>query len=272
MLKKRLIAVLILRDGQVVQSVRFKHTNVIHYDALHAIEAFNKWAVDEIVILNVSRDSSTREQFLEVVDRVSAHCFVPLAAGGWINDEDYAHRLLRSGADKLVLNTALADEPELLKRLSSRYGRQCVVASIDVKRDSTGASQIAVDRGGRLIGTSPEIWAARAVDLGAGEIFLNSVDHDGARKGYDLESLARVCRAVSVPVVAFGGVFGWEHLVEGIAAGASAVAAANQFHYTEQSTRKAKSYLAAAGIPVRRHGQTLGAVPKNDTPSRTELR
>jgi cyclase len=259
-LKKRLIAVLILRDGQVVQSVRFKHTNVIHYDAVHAMEAFNKWAVDEIVILNVSRDSVSREKFAEIVERISSHCFVPLAVGGWIDSEDYAQKLLRSGADKLILNTALADDPQLVSRLALRYGRQCIVASMDVKRDASGLPQIAVDRGSRIVDFAPEAWARKAVELGAGEILFNSVDHDGARKGYDLESIQKVCEAVPVPVIAFGGVFTWNHLVEGINVGASAVAVANLFHYTEQSTRKAKTYLANAGVLVRQQGQSLAPV------------
>jgi cyclase len=257
MLKKRLIAVLIMRDGQVVQSVRFKHTNVIHYDAVHAMETFNKWAVDEIVILNVSRNLTSRDKFADIVARISSHCFVPLAAGGWIDNEEYAQRLLRSGADKLVINTAVADDPQLVGRLALRYGRQCIVASIDVKRDAVGVPQIAVDRGSRIIDIAPEEWARKAVELGAGEIFFNSVDHDGARKGYDLESIRKVCEALPVPVIAFGGVFTWNHLVEGINAGASAVAVANLFHYTEQSTRKAKSFLANAGVLVRQQGQSL---------------
>lgn len=257
MLKKRLVAVLILRNGQVVQSVKFKHTNVIHYDAVHAMEAFNKWAVDEIVILNVSRDPSTKGEFVDIVERISTHCFVPLSVGGWIDEEAYAQKLLRSGADKLVLNTAIADNPELVRKLSLRYGRQCIMASMDIKREADGQPQIAVDRGSRLIRVAPEVWAEKAIEMGAGEIFINSIDHDGARKGYDIESLEKVCSRVNVPVIAFGGVFGWNHLVDGINAGASAVAAANQFHYTEQSTRKAKSYLASAGIPVRLQGQSL---------------
>lgn len=257
MLKKRLIAVLILRDGKVVQSVRFKHTNVIHYDAIHAMEAFNQWAVDEIVILNVSRDLVSRESFAEIVQRVSSHCFLPLAVGGWIDNEEYAQKLLRSGADKLVINTAVADDPQLVSRLATRYGRQCIVASMDVKRDAAGIRQIAVDRGSRVIDASPTEWARKAVELGAGEILFNSVDHDGARKGYDLESIREICESVSVPVIAFGGVFTWNHLVEGINTGASAVGVANLFHYTEQSTRKAKSFLSNAGVLVRQEGQSL---------------
>ena len=191
MLKKRLIAVLILRDGQVVQSIKFKHTNVIHYNPVHAMEAFNKWSVDEIVLLNVSPGASSRETFAMSVDEVSRHCFVPLSVGGWITDADYARELLAKGADKLVLNTAFADDPALVQTLSRRFGKQCIVASIDVKRDEGGIARVAVDRGQRMLDDRPVDWALRAQGLGAGEIFFNSIDHDGARKGYDLESLGR---------------------------------------------------------------------------------
>ena len=257
MLKKRLIAVLILRDGQVVQSIRFKHTNVIHYDPVHAMEAFNKWSVDEIVLLNVSRSIESRDGFAESVAQVSRHCFVPLSVGGWITDSDYARQLLNNGADKLVLNSAFADAPDLIQSLSRRYGKQCIVASIDVKRDESGIPKVAVDRGSRLLAESPVAWAQQVQTLGAGEIFFNSVDHDGARKGYDIETIKAIAEAVDVPVIAFGGVFTWSHLLAGIEAGADAVAAANIFHYTEQATRKAKSFLANAGVPVRSEGQSL---------------
>lgn len=251
MLKKRLVAVLILRDGQVVQSVRFKHTNVIHYDAVHAVECFNKWAVDELVMLNVSRDASSAAGFAEVVRRISGECFVPLSVGGWITNADYAAELLRGGADKLVLNSAFHTQPELIGELSARYGRQCIVASMDVKADDDGRSTVYVNRGRDNTGVAPAEWARHVVQLGAGEIFFNSIDHDGARKGYNLPVLQSVCQSVDVPVIAFGGVFTWQHLVDGLHAGAQAAAAANIFHYTEHSTRKAKRFLVDAGIPVR---------------------
>jgi cyclase len=255
MLKTRLIAVLILRDGRVVQSVRFKHTNAIHYDPIHAMECFNKWAIDEIVMLNVSPDPNSRVAFAEAVSSVSSSCFVPLATGGWIVDEAFAARLLNSGADKLVMNTVLADAPEVVQRLSNKYGAQCIVASMDVRRDDSGKFAVVVDRATRPVSDDPAAWASRAEDLGAGEILFNSVDHDGARKGYNLDCLKQVCSAVRIPVIAFGGVSSWQHLVEGVSAGAAAVAAANVFHYTEQSTKKAKRHLAQAGIPVRVEGQ-----------------
>lgn len=255
MLKHRLVAVLIVSDSRVVQSIKFRHTNAIHYDPLHAIESFNKWSVDEMVLLNVSRDRESRAAFADLTDRISRYCFVPLSVGGWIDEEDYAKVILRSGADKIVVNTILADDPELVTRLSLRYGRQCIVGSMDVKREEPHSAMVWIDRGKRSTGVSAAEWAKRAARLGCGEILFNSIDHDGARKGYDLESLTQVCESVDIPVIAFGGVFTWRHLVEGITAGADAVAAANIFHYTEQATRKAKSYMAQQGIKVRTEGQ-----------------
>jgi cyclase len=251
MRKTRLIAVLVVRDGQVVQSVRFKHTNVIHYDPVHAVECFNKWAVDEIVILNVSRDFESREKFADIVGNICNDCFVPVTVGGWITDVDYATRLLRSGADKLCMNTIFLTDPALVTRLSRWYGRQCIVASIDVKRAEDGRLSVYIDRGRKDTQVAPLEWARSAVELGAGEIFFNSIDHDGNRKGYDLATLGEICAGVNVPVIAFGGVFVWDHLAEGVKAGADAVAAANIFHYTEHSARKAKKFLQEAGVPVR---------------------
>lgn len=251
MLKKRLIAVLIVREGQVIQSVKFKHTNAIHYDAVHAIECFNKWSVDEIVILNVARTPDSREDFSEIVYRISTECFVPLSVGGWITDDDYAEKILRNGADKLVLNTAFASDPVLVQRLSDRFGQQCIVGSMDVKINHDGITTTWVDRGRVDTGVEPLKWAHRMVENGAGEIFFNSIDHDGARKGYNLKVLSELCNALPVPVIAFGGVFTWDHLVEGLNAGAQAAAAANILHYTEHSTRKAKKHLKGNNISVR---------------------
>lgn len=251
MVKKRLVAVLILREGQVVQSVRFKHTNVIHAQPVHAIECFNRWAIDEIVMLNVSLSNETTQGFIDAVGEISGECFVPLTAGGWITNENIASELLRSGADKLVLNTAFQDQPELVRRLAGKYGNQCIVASMDVRLRPDGQTTVWVDRGRRDTGCDPQAWARHAVGLGAGEILFNSIDHDGNRKGYRLDTLGQVCKAVDVPVIAFGGVFNWDHLIDGINAGAQAVAAANIFHYTEQSTRKAKRHLLDANVPVR---------------------
>ena len=253
MLKHRLIAVIIVRDGQVVQSVKFKHTNIIHYDAFHAVEAFNRWSIDEMVFINVSRDRSTRESFLEIVQNVSKTCFVPLTVGGWIDTHDYAHSLISNGADKIVLNSILHTNPHLVQELSSQFGKQCIVASIDCKTVG-GVPLVHIDRGRTTIDARPQNWAEFAEQLGAGEILFNSIDHDGNRRGYDLETLASVSHAVSIPTIAFGGAFKWQDFVDGIRVGADAVAAANIFHYTEHSTKKAKRFMRDNGINVREQG------------------
>lgn len=257
MLKKRVIAVILDHEGTVVQSIRFRHTNVVHYDTLHAVEAFANWSVDEIILLNVTRSSESRQRFVKTLHKISEYCFVPLTVGGWITDEDYAAALLRNGADKLVLNTALADNPELVMGLSQTYGKQCIVASIDVKRNTVGEINVCVDRGTRCIDADPVSWARRAKNLGAGEIFFNSIDHDGARRGYDIPTLQALCQAIDIPIIGFGGVFTWKHLHEGIEAGCDAVAVANQFHYQEHATRRAKSYLADRGVAIRQEGCQL---------------
>jgi len=250
LLKKRLIAVLILRDGLIVQSVNFKHTNVIG-NAITAVDFFNKWAVDEIVLLDVSRDTGKRERFYPIVEDLSRKCFVPLTVGGWVGDVEEMRRLLRCGADKVVINTEALRRAELIGECAAVFGSQCVVVSIDARRHGDGAYEVFVDRGREATGLSPFDWARTVEARGAGELYVTSIDHDGVRRGYDLELVRGVVEAVEIPVIAFGGVFSWQHLVDGVTAGAEAVSAANIFHYTEHSTKKAKEYMRQAGIDVR---------------------
>jgi len=252
MLKKRLIPVLILRDGMVVQSVQFKHTNVIHWKPLTAVDFFNRWAVDEIVVLDVTRNQNSREKFLDIVLGLSKKCFVPLAVGGWVGSLDEVLRLLRLGADKVVINTEVVRQPDLITECASVVGSQCVVVSIDVRSHGEGRYEVYIDRGTEATGLSPVDWSKEAQKKGAGEIFLNCIDRDGFRQGYDTVLLRNVVDAVDIPIIAMGGVFTWQHLVDGIVkGGAEAVAAANIFHYTEHSTKKAKEYMRQAGIDVR---------------------
>ena len=251
MLKRRLIPVLILRDGQVVQSIQFKHTNVIHWNAVTAVDFFNRWSVDEIVVLDVSRSEKKRERFYEAVKGLSEKCFVPLTVGGWVGSVDEMRRITRLGADKVTINTAAFRDPELISQCAAVFGSQCVVVSIDAGQVD-GRRVVCIDRGREPTDVGVVDWAQRAEERGAGEIFLNSIEHDGFRQGYDLELLEQVTAAVDIPVVAMGGVFEWQHLVDGVRiGGADAVAAANIFHYTEHATRKAKAFMAEAGIDVR---------------------
>ncbi len=253
-LKTRLIAVLIVRNGQVVQSVQFRHTNVIHWDPALAVDFFDRWAIDEIVVLDVSRDREQHAKFLKNVEEISRKTFVPLTIGGWVQSTDDLKALLRLGADKASINTEAVRRPDLLTECAAIFGRQCIVVSMDVKASKQGY-EVYIDRGREPTGLEPCEWARTARDCGAGEIFLNCIDRDGFRQGYDLELVKRVVEAVDIPVVAMGGVFTWQHLVDGVeVGGADAVAAANIFHYTEHSTRKAKEYMNQAGIEVRMPG------------------
>jgi cyclase len=252
MLKRRLIPVLILRDAMVVQSVQFKHTNVIHWKPLIAVDFFNKWAVDEIVVLDVTRNKKKRQKFCDVVLGLSKKCFVPLTVGGWVDSREEVLNLLRLGADKVVINTEAVRRPELVTESAKTVGNQCIVVSIDAKTHENGDYEVYINRGSEPTGLSPVDWARKVQKMGAGEIFLNCIDRDGYRQGYDLKLLSQIVDVVTIPVIAMGGVFTWQHLVDGILqGGADAVAAANIFHYTEHSTIKAKEYLRQNDIDVR---------------------
>ena len=252
MLKTRLIPALVLRDGTVVRSVNFKHTNVIHWKPLTAVDFFNKWAVDEIVLLDVSRDRAQRERFYEIIEALSRKCFVPLTVGGWVTSVDEVRRLLRLGADKVTINTEAVRRPAFITECARVFGAQCMVVAVDVRRDPDGTPVVWIDRGAERTTWNPVAWAREAEARGAGEIFLTSIDREGSGLGYDLDLVRVVADAVTIPVVAFGGAFTWRHLVDGVTiGGADAVSAANVFHFTEQSTRKAKEFMRNSGIDVR---------------------
>ena len=251
MLKKRLIPVLILRDGQVVQSAAFKHTNIIHWNPVTAVDFFNRWSVDEMVLLDVSRTLARRQRFYDALSGLSKKCFVPLSVGGWVTNLDEVRQLLRLGADKIVINTQAVRNPSFISECAKACGRQCIVVSIDV-RQVDDAYRVAIDRGRELTAMDASSWAKQAESLGAGEIFLTSIDKEGSRSGYELPLIQKVVSSVSIPVIAFGGAFTAEHFVQGIEqAGADAVAAANVFHFTEQSTKKVKEFMRTSGIAVR---------------------
>ena len=251
MLKKRLIPSLLVRDGRIVQSVQFRHTNVIG-NVITAVDFFNGWAVDEILILDVSRDHTGRDEFLDIVDELSERCFVPLCVGGWIESIADIETLLERGADKVAINTHAFRNPGFITEAAKVFGSQCIVVSIDAKRDASGNPTVWIDRGREDTGMAAVQWARLAEERGAGEILLTSIDQDGMRKGYDLELMKSVAATVSIPVIAFGGVGHWSHMAAGVReAGVEAVSAGNIFHFTEHSTKKAKEYLRDAGIDVR---------------------
>lgn len=251
MLKKRLIPSLLVRDGKIVQSVQFKHTNVIG-NAFTAVDFFNAWAVDEILILDISREHTGREEFFHIVEELSERCFVPLSVGGWITTIADIEALLGRGADKVTINTHAFKHPEFVTEAARIFGSQCIVVSIDTRRDGSGRHIVWIDRGRENTGMGAVEWAKKAQELGAGEILLTSIDHDGMRRGYDLELMSEVSGSVEIPVIAFGGVGDWQHMVEGVNVGhVDAVSAGNIFHYTEHSTKKAKEFMREKGVSVR---------------------
>lgn len=251
MLKKRLIACLVWSKGMIVQSIGFKHTNIVG-NAITAVDFFNTWAVDEIVILNASREDGYTTEFLQVIEGLSERCFVPLSAGGWVKNCDDIRKLLANGADKVIVNTHGFRSPEFITQASNKFGRQCIVVSIDTKINELGNYEVYIDRGQESTGMDVVSWAQKSESFGAGEIFLTSIDNDGARNGYDCDMVRQVSEAVEIPVIASGGVGEWQHMVEGIAKGkADAVSAANIFHFHEQSTKVAKDCLLNSGLDVR---------------------
>lgn len=251
--KNRLIATLLVHEGKVVQTRKFRRTNMVG-SAFTAVDFFNSWAVDEIMVLEVSYSDAYLDRFVNIVENLSRRCFVPLSVGGKIRNLDMVHRYTRAGADKVVLNTAAIDTPELLGEIATAYGNQCVIVSLDAQANAlmpSGYEAVAAN-GRRPAGCDVLTLAENCVASGAGEIMINALDRDGDRRGYDLDLLRQVTERLSVPVIAFGGVGKWEHLVEGITLGhADAVAAGNIFHYTEHSTKKAKEFMMHAGVSVR---------------------
>ena len=251
MLKHRLIPNIIINNGKVVQSRNFIHTNVVGY-AVTAVEFFNNWAVDEILILDVSRNDNSRTQFHKIVKEVSRRTFVPLTVGGWIRDINEIKQLLKEGADKISINTEAVKHPKFITEAANTFGSQCIVVSIDVKKNDKGQYEVFINRGKEPTGLNPKDWAQEVEKLGAGEILLTSIDHDGMREGYDISLLKQVCENVSIPVIAFGGVGKWQDLVDGINKGkADAVSAANILHFTQHSTYNAKKFMIEAGLNVR---------------------
>ena len=247
MLRKRLITVLTFNDG-----VLFR-TKLFTPDYRYTLNFVDAWSVDEIVVLDVTRPGQGyKETFYSVIERFARECFVPIAAGGGIRTVADVRRFLDLGADKIVINTGALAHPELITEIAEGYGSQCVVVSIDAKRHGDGRYEVFSDFGTRATGLTPEVWARRAQELGAGEILVTSIERDGALQGYDLDLCRAVADAVTVPVLVLGGAGNWQHFADGFAHGnASAVCTQNIYHFTEASVRSAKKYLADAGIAVR---------------------
>ena len=250
MLKKRLIACLLIRDGLIVQSIGFERYLPIGRPRF-PIEFVVKWDVDEIVLLDMSATAERRGPRSDLLETPSRYCYVPLTVGGGVRSVDDVRLAIQHGADKVCVNSHALERPELIGEIAAVYGNQCVVVSMDCRREPDGSYQVWARSGRQRTGRGAVEWARRCEALGAGEIFLNSIDRDGSRLGYDTELIASVSQAVGIPVIACGGIGNHADFAAGIEAGAAAVAAANIFHHIEHSTILAKAHMAARGIDVR---------------------
>jgi imidazole glycerol-phosphate synthase subunit HisF len=253
MLMKRIIPCLDVKDGRVVKGVNF--VNLVDAgDPVEAAIAYDRAGADELVFLDITASHEKRPVMIDVVRRTAAEVFMPVTVGGGIRKLDDIRDLLRAGADKVSLNTSAVEDPEFVRAASARFGSQCIVVAIDAKRSASGLFDFEVfTHGGRRPrGIDAVEWARRMESFGAGEILLTSMDRDGTKDGYDLELTQRISRAVTIPVIASGGVGSLQHLVDGVLLGeADAVLAASIFHFGTYTIAEAKHYMAQHGVPVR---------------------
>ena len=252
MLKVRVIPCLDVKDGRVVKGVQFVSLRDAG-DPVEQASAYDAAGADELMFLDITASHEGRGAMLEVVARTADVCFMPVGVGGGVRTVDDARRLLRAGADKVSVNTAAVEDPDLIPRCADAFGAQAVVAAIDARRGEAGDWEVFIYGGRRPTGLDVVEHAVRSVERGAGEILLTSMDRDGSKAGYDTELLRAVSSAVGVPVIASGGAGTKQHLVEAVTdGGADAVLAASIFHFGEIGIGEAKDAMRAAGLPVRR--------------------
>jgi cyclase len=249
-LAKRIIPCLDVDRGRVVKGVNFVGLRDAG-DPVEIARRYNEQGADELTFLDITASSDERDLILPVVEQVAAQVFIPLTVGGGVRKVEDLRRLLNAGADKVSINTAAVQNPKLVADAAGRYGSQCIVVAIDAKRSGAGW-EVFTHGGRRQTGLDAVDWARRMQRLGAGEILLTSMDRDGTRAGFDLGLTRAVADAVSIPVIASGGVGALQHLAEGVLEGhADAVLAASIFHFGEFTVRQAKEHMAKQGIEVR---------------------
>jgi imidazole glycerol-phosphate synthase subunit HisF len=247
----RVIPCLDVKDGRVVKGVNFVDLRDAG-DPVEAARAYDAAGADELCFLDITASHEGRGTLLDMVSRTAEHCFMPLTVGGGVRSAEDARALLLAGADKVAVNSAAVARPALVADIADRFGSQCVVGSIDARAVEPGRWEIFTHGGRTATGVDALAHARRLVELGAGELLVTSMDRDGTRDGYDLALTRAVADAVSVPVIASGGVGSLDHLVAGvIEGGASAVLAASIFHFGQHSIAEAHAALAAAELPVR---------------------
>ncbi|MFE2289319.1 imidazole glycerol phosphate synthase subunit HisF [Streptomyces sp. NPDC059443] len=249
-LSVRVIPCLDVDNGRVVKGVNFQNLRDAG-DPVEMAKLYDAEGADELTFLDITASSGNRETTYDVVRRTAEQVFIPLTVGGGVRTADDVDKLLRAGADKVGVNTAAIERPELIREIAERFGRQVLVLSVDARRTASGSFEVTTHGGRRSAGIDAVEWAHRAAELGAGEILLNSMDADGTKDGYDTEMIAAVRKHVTVPVIASGGAGKLAHFPPAIAAGADAVLAASVFHFGDLRIGQVKDVLREAGHPVR---------------------
>ncbi len=253
MLKARVIPTILWKDFGIVKGVGFNSWRRVG-TLLPAIKVYNTRQVDELIIVDITATEQNREPDYEVIDEIADECFVPLTVGGGVKSVDHIKKLLRAGADKVAINSGCYSDPDIISRGADLFGTQCMVVSIDVFKHPDGRYECYSSSGKMATGKHPVEWAMAMEAKGAGELLITSITNDGAMNGYDIELIKNVTHGVSIPVIASGGAKDYEDMYRAITvAGASAVAAASIFHFTEQTPLEAKNFLRQKGILVRKN-------------------
>ena len=249
MLKNRIIPCLDVKNGRVVKGINFVDLKDAG-DPVEQAKIYSDGGADEICFLDITASNENRDTIYDVVERTSKNCFVPLTVGGGVRSVEDINKLLNCGADKVSINTAAVQKPEVVEESSKKFGSQCIVVAIDAKKK--GESWEIFTHGGRnSTGINAIKFSSKMEKCGVGELLVTSMDKDGTQSGYDIELMKKISSNVNIPVIASGGVGTLDHLAEGIKSGASAVLAASIFHYGTYSISEAKEYLASKDIPVR---------------------
>lgn len=253
MFTKRIIPCLDVKDGRVVKGVNFVNLRDAG-DPVEIASAYDRAGADEVVFLDITASSDARGTVVDMVRRVAEKVFIPFTVGGGIRSVEDFKALLREGADKISINSAAINRPELISEAADKFGSQCVVVAIDARRRADGSGWNIYKNGGRIdVGIDAVEWVIQAEKMGAGEILLTSMDCDGTKEGYDLQLTRAIADSVSIPVIASGGAGKKEHFYDALTAGgAEAVLAASLFHYKELEIMDLKNYLAEKGVSVRR--------------------